>query len=462
MNNSSKKSSNHSSWRAKFKDKKQEIAHQSSSFEQKIGHLFAIITNGFDKFLFNRKYSKLVAFVVALLLFSVVNFQDISKLYASTLKASRTINDVKVVARYNTDNFEISGLPAKASVILSGDATNLSGANIANGNVLADLTDLSEGEHMVHLKTEGYSDNLETVVNPTTVMVTLKKKTTQSFDVSYDFINIAKMDSKLSLGIPQLENTKVNIRASKDTLDSIAFVKALIDVSNKKETFTQEARLVAYNSLGKPVQADIVPSTVSVKVPVTSNHKTVPIVVRVSGDLPNNKAVEMVQIDQQTVTIYGNEKVLNDVNQVVVTLNGETLSQDATILRSLSLPKGISSASLKQVSMNVKLGNLVTKTLGNVTINYRNNVRNYKVIQPNNKMTTSVILKGTQANVDAIKAEDIYVYIDMENAKPGLQDFDLNIDKNINTLVSYQLVEKKYSLNVLGENSSNKIGENND
>ena len=50
----------------------------------------------------------------------------------------------------------------------------------------------------------------------------------------------------------------------------------------------------------------------------------------------------------------------------------------------------------------------------------------------------------------------------MENAKPGLQEFDLNIDKNINTLVSYQLVEKKYSLNVLGENSSNKIGENND
>lgn len=460
MNEKKDKSSTRSGWSKKWREKSQQLSHQSSSFEQKIAHFLSAIASGFDRFLFNKKHSRLVAFVLALLLFSLVNFQDISKLYASTLKTSRTINDVKVVANYNSDNFEISGLPEKATVILSGDATSLSGTNVTGGSVVANLSDLSEGEHTVRLKTEGYGENLDSVVDPTTVVVTLKKKTTQSFDLSYDFINTSKMDSKLSLGIPELENTKVNVRASKDTLDSIAFVKALIDVSNQKATFTQDARLVAYDSSGKPVKADIVPETVSVKVPITSTSKTVPIAIQVSGDLPNKKAIESIQMDQQTVTIFGNEKILSGIEQVVVNVNGESLKEDSTILRPLTLPTGVSSASITQISMNVKLGELVTRTIENVPINYRNNVNNYKASQPNNKTTTSVLIKGTQTNVDAVQVDGIYVYIDMTNAKPGLQDFDLKIDQPTNSLVMYQLTEMKYNLNVLGETNQTKTGEN--
>lgn len=434
-----------------LKEKKKSLSNHSNTYGKKIGKILSAISSGFDRFLFNTRHTRLVSFSMALLLFSLVNLNDISKLYASTLKTSRTVSGVKVVANYNRDNFELSGLPTTAKVILSGDATSLSGANVANGNVVANLSNLGEGQHTIRLKTEGYGDNLDAVVDPTTVVVTLKKKTTKAFDISYDFINTSKMDPKLSLGSPELSKNKVNVRASKDTLDSIAFVKAFIDVSGKSKTFTQEARLVAYNSKGQPVEADIIPQTVSVKVPITDNHKTVPIRLKVNGNIPNNKAIESVQMAQETVTIYGSESVLETIEQIEVTVNAENLTEDATILRPLDLPAGVSSASLEQVSMNIKLGDMVSRKIENIPINYRNNTSGYKVSQANQKKTTSVIIKGTANHVNQVKAEDIYVYIDLANAKPGLQDFELKVDPPKNKLVNYQLTESRYNLNVIGE-----------
>lgn len=64
-------------------------------------------------------------------------------------------------------------------------------------------------------------------------MVTIKKKVTTQFDLSYDFINTDKLDNIYILGEPQFERRKSMSGPLPNTLDSIAFVKALIDVSGK-------------------------------------------------------------------------------------------------------------------------------------------------------------------------------------------------------------------------------------
>ena len=43
-------------------------------------------------------------------------------------------------------------------------------------------------------------------------------------------MNRSNMDSIYDLGEPELEQGEVHVRASAETLDSIAYVKALIDV----------------------------------------------------------------------------------------------------------------------------------------------------------------------------------------------------------------------------------------
>ena len=437
------------------------IAEQSKkvkrTYEKMEDFLFRVLrafSTFLDKVLFNEKYSKVVSLVLAVLLYAIVNYNALSTSFQSSLRYSKTLSDVTVLAKYNSDTFEISGLPEKVDVILTGDAANVtSAANAENGTVICDLDGLTEGEHEIKLTTEGYGNNVNVVVNPTNVNVVMKKKTTRQFDISYDFINQDKMEQIYSAGTPEFEYTKINVRASKDTLDSIAFVKALIDVSGQSADFEQDAVLVAYDSSGKPVNADIVPNTVHVKVPVTSPNKSVNIQVQVSGEVPDGKAIDSITMDQQTVTIYGSETTLANIDQVVVTLDAGTLTKDSTVLRPIVLPAGVTSATNTQVTMNITLADAEEKTIDDIPINVINNHKHYKASQPDNKTTTSVTVKGTKNNIDKLAADDINVYIDMKDVQPGLQKFALQIEQPKDGFVVYTLNESEYELNVLGETS---------
>ncbi len=444
---------------------KTELANRIAEQSEKMSQTYQNLESGFmrrfrwfssmiDKVLFTQKHSKLVALLLAVLLYGVVNYNSVSSLYTSTMKSAKDRSDVAISVRYNSDTFEISGMPAAADIVIYGDAANVNNAfNSDTGKVVADLEGLTEGEHNIKLKTEGFGDNVTVAVNPSNVLVTLKKKTTRQYDISYDFINMDQMDDIYSASTPLFDTTKVNVRASKDTLDSIAFVKVLIDVSGQSSDFEQDAKLVAYDSKGYPVSADIVPETVHVNVPITSPSKSVPIEVQVTGSAPEGMGIDTIALDQQSVTIYGTEDTLDAISSVLVTVDASTITKDSTILRPIVLPAGVSKSSITQVTMNVVLGESVTRTIDNVKIYYRNNTKKYKASQPDNKTTTSITVTGTAANVNSITADDITVYVDMSMAAPGLQEFPLQVDQSEDGMVVYALTETSYTLNVLGEST---------
>ncbi len=438
----------------KIANQSKKVANTYQHVEDLLLRIIRWFSTFIDKTLFNTRYSKLVSLILAILMYTMVNFDSSTSLYTTPLNYSKDLNDVTVTAKYNSDTFELTGLPTTANITISGDASSVTSAVNSKGTIVANLEGLTEGTHAVKLTTEGYGDSVSAKIDPSVVYVTLKKKTTQQFDISYDFINQDKMDSIYSVGTPEFEYQKVNVRASKDTLDSIAFVKTLIDLKGQTADFTQEAKLIAYDVNGQPVNADIVPSTITVTVPVTSPNKVVPIEVEVTGEVPDGQAISSIEMDQQTVTIYGSENVLSEVDKVVVTLNASTITKDSTLLRPLALPTGVNSSSVNQITLNVTLGEGVTKTINDVKISYINNVNNYKASQADNKTTTSVTVFGTEENIANITADDINVYIDMSDAKPGVVEFPLQIDQPQGGLVKYSLSESTYTLNILGETES--------
>lgn len=443
-------------------DQSQRVASTYQHMEEGLMRGLRWFSTVIDKTLFNQKYTKVIALILACFMYMIVNHNTNASLYTTTLKSSKLLKGVSVSAKYNSDTFELSGLPERADVILIGDASSVTAAANSKGSVIANLEGLTEGTHQVKLVTEGYGDSITTTVDPSSSVITLKKKTTQQFELGYDFINEDKLDLIYSIGVPQFEYQKVNVRASKDTLSSIAFVKALIDVGNQTADFTQEAKLVAYDANGQPVKADIVPATIKVTVPITSPNKTVPVVVEVTGEVPDRKAISAISLDQQTVTVYGSESALSQIDKVVVTLNASTITKDSTVLRPITLPAGINSSNINQVTLNVTLGEGTKKTLHNVKINYKNNFNNYKANQPQNKTTTTVNVYGTEENIEAITEQDVYVYVDMKDAKPGLQQFQLQVDQPEGGLVRYALVESTYTLNVLGEQNDNQTDDRRD
>ena len=450
---------------------KTELANRIAKQSKKVASTYEHLENGFfkiirifsswiDHVIFNPKYTKIVALCLAILLYITVNINNDDSIFASPLQSSKDISNLSVSAIYNSDVFELSGLPESVNVTVTGDSANVTSAVNMGGYIIANLEGLTEGTNQVKLTSEGFNSNVNIKIDPSNAVVTLKKKTTRQFDISYDFINLDKMENIYSLGTPVFEYAKVNVRASKETLDSITFVKALIDVTNVTGEFTQKAKIVAYDKNGQPVNADIVPDEISVTVPVSSPNKVVPIEVEINGTLPDNLAIDSISMDQKSVTIYASESVLSKIDKVVVTLDASTISKDTTILRPISLPSGVNSSNVNQLTLDIKVKEAVTKVIDNVNIYYRNNTNNYKFTPVDGKTTTSVEVSGTLENVESITADDIYVSFDMGNARPGVQEFTLSVDQPSSSLVKYILKDATYSVNVLGETTETTEDDN--
>lgn len=389
-----------------------------------------------DKLFFSSKYMVLFAFFLACLMYLLVNFN--SESIKSVLSSSKTISSVPVTVRYNSESFEVSGVPSVCDVIITGDAANVNNAANRSGYCLINLEGYTEGQHLVDIVPTGFGDNVSSVSNPSQAQITLKRKTTAQFDISYDFINLNNLDSRYILGTPEFEilNGKVNIRASQDTLDSIALVKALIDVSGKTEDFVVDAPLAAYNSKGQLVNADIVPSTVKATVKVSSPHKTVPIVLNISGEAPNGYSLDSVVMDHQSTEIYANESILAGINEVTVKLDLSTISGDTDVIQPVILPNGVSASDVTMVSIKATLSETVTKELNNVPIVYRNNANGLVASQVSTTLAT-VTVSGTANTIQSVSASDIVIYVDVEGLEAGTYDLPLAIQKVTNTYCSF-------------------------
>lgn len=426
------------------------VARSYARFENALFKVVMVFSSFIDKILFNRHYSKVVALVLALLMYMTVNAGSMLQL-SSGITSSKSASGVPVTVLYNDETFELSGMPDSVDVTFTGDATSVTSAANADGRIVADLEGLTEGTHNVRLTADGYGNNVDIKIDPSNVTVTLKEKTTRQFDLSYDLVNQDEMEDIYSVGMPEFEYSRINVRASSDKLDSIAFVKALIDVSGQTSDFEQDAGLVAYDANGQVVDATIIPDTVHVKVPVSSPSKMVAIHVEVTGEMAEEQAIESISMDQESATLYGPEDILSAIEYVTVTLDASSITKDSTILRPVTLPAGVSSSSVSQVTLSVRLGERTSRTISDVPITYRNNTNNYRATQAENKTTTSVTVYGTENNIKDITADDITVYIDMQNAQPGSSVFALQVEQPTDGLVRYELDETEYQLNIIGE-----------
>ena len=408
---------------------KVELAKKIANQSKKVTNAYTI-SSLIDRLFFSRKYLIVVSLVLAILLYLSVNISD-SNGFNTPLLSAKTISGLTVNARYNSESFEISGLPTTCEVVLTGDAANVNNAASRRG--------YTEGTHSIKLEAYGYGDNVTATVTPTEAVVTLKRKTTRQFTLGYEYINQNSLDSRYTLGTPVFaDGNVVNIRASEDTLNSIAFVKALIDVSNQSSDFKVEAPLVAYDEQGQVVNAEIVPSTVTASVTVSSPHKTVPIVLNVTGEMEEGLAIDSVQMDHQTTTIYAPESVLAGITSVEVTLDASTLTRNSEIVVPITLPNGVNSSDVTRVNLTVTVSPEESKVLENVPIIYRNNNQGYGA-QDASLTSVNVTVSGSANNIANVTANDIVVFFDVAGLEPGTYDLPLQIEQNTSNFITCSL-----------------------
>ena len=369
-------------------------------------------------------------------------------------------NEAEIIANqpvkvlYNQEAYVVEGLVDTVDIILTGNKSAIYLAKqLGEHEVVLDISDYKPSDTPYRVKLT-YNQSVESIkykLDPTYLTVTIKKKVSEQFAISYELLNESKLNEKLSVENVELSKSEVVVKGSEEALDNIATIKALVDLKNPEYTDagtyeTENIPLAAYDEAGNLLKnVEIVPSTVSATITLDTYKATVPIKVLTTGSLAPGKAISSVTIngvENYSVDIYGEKSAIDSITSVYVTidLNAFGNSNSKTYNVNVTKPNGVRSISVADAKINVTLGDERQKTLNIAAISNKNLDENLKVNLTDNN-AISVQVKGVQSVIDNITEENISAYVDLSGYTVGDYEVDLKIESD-DPRVSYVVTNK--------------------
>ncbi|MGG3467371.1 CdaR family protein [Neobacillus pocheonensis] len=385
-----------------------------------------------DKLMDNRWFIKILALLLAILLYSTVPNKEnkLTDINVPSESTSATIKDIPVNVYYDTENLVVSGIPNTVSITIKGPKTHVQSTSaLKNFEVYVDLTEAKIGKQKVKLKVKDLSDKLKATIKPATVTVNVQEKITKEFKVEAEF-NPSQVEEGYSVGLPVVEPNKVKITGAKSVIDRIAYVKATLEEKNKlKETITKEAHVQVLDKDLNKLDAVVAPETVKVTIPIKNNSKTVPINIIKKGTPQAGITIDTMDLDVKEATIIGPEDILKDTDSVRVEVDVSKITENTTLNLPVIISNGITKVTPQMVKVTVLVKKQEEKTVSGIPLKIHGLSDPYtaEINDPTNQLI-NLIVNGPSSMVDGLGPEDFNVYIDLTNLDEGSHEVNIHID----------------------------------
>lgn len=391
-----------------------------------------LINSILDKMLQSTLSVKVLSLLLAgLLVFTVSGSLD--NLFSSPT-AGDYIDSIPIEVEGLDDDFVVAGIPKTASVGLIGSSLDIYAAKLSkNYEIYADLSGLGEGEQTVTLKARNFPSNLEVLIMPQTVTITISQKVTKTFDLGYKFSNEDMLDKKYSVSVDSIEHESVEVRGSQDNIDKIYEVAAIIDLEGVEDSFTQDCKVKAFDRSGEQLDVEIIPSTVKAYCSVSSYSKTVPLVPEYTGNTIEGYAVDSVEFKKTEVKIYGDEKQLKDIDDIKVKIDISDLAANRNY-KDLKLikPTGVNKMSFNTVDGSVIIVEAISRVFENIEIGVINGEKSN--VRFNDTSTVAIQVSGKAEKINALTEDDIEAYIDIEGLEKGRHEVQVDVELSDKTM----------------------------
>ncbi len=380
--------------------------------------------SGFDKFLNNSNTLIYLSLILAFGAFYVIDRKVIDLSDTEAL----VLSNQPIKAEYNEEAYVVEGIPSSADIILMGRKSDLYLAEqLGDHQLTLDLTDLSEGPQKVDIKYNNPINSLGFKVDPSRVTLVIYPKVSESKTLTTDILNTDKLGSTLVISNVELDRDEVIIKSYKEKLEKVASVKALVDVNalnaTAAGTYTLEnVKLIAYDEKGTEIKdIEIVPETVTATVTVTSPSKVVPIKIVPVGEVASGSAINTINSNVNTITLYGEDSVLDAIDEIKVEINVNGLSEDKTYQETIIKPTGIRSMSNTNVTIKVTMEKETSKEFTGIPIQFENlDSSKYRALAKTAEETkVDVVVKGVKSILNKLSADDIKAYVDLSDLSEG-------------------------------------------
>lgn len=409
------------------------------------------ISSNLEKWLMQKTVLLFLSLLLAIGVFIMVD----QKLIVFTESSAEIISDLAVDVIYNEEAYVVEGIPETVDLTLIGKRSDLIFAKQAsNHQVTVDLTGLTPGTHRVSIEYKQALPSITHSVNPSVATVVIYPKLSEIKPLLVDILNQEALSERFVISNLQVETDTVIVKGAEKDLETVAVVKALVDLNNLTSTDVGEVVLknnpiVAYNSQGQIVEVEIEPHQVEATMRVESPNKEVPIRVKPVGEVDFGKAIKTIELSENMVEIFGSEDALENINYVEVEIDVENLAEDREFRVDLRTPLGVRAMSLSSVTVNITLDQAVERELSGINIEYRNLEPGY-IVQGLSESDVRVVvgLQGVRSVVDDITNEDVRAFLDLAGLEPGEHEVEVKVE-GTDVRVNYVSKTRRVSIKIV-------------
>ncbi|MCL1632129.1 CdaR family protein [Sporolactobacillus sp. CPB3-1] len=408
-----------------------------------------------DKLLNNNWFVKIVSFVMALMLYAIVSAGEgtsptsTPSSIAVHPEQQSTVVTENLAVKYDENKYVVSGAPQTVNVRLSGSNESILKAKLpSTKSAFIDLTNMKPGTYDARVQTRGFPSGLNVQPSPKTVRVTIQKKTSKELPVAIDVLNKDNLADGYSVGDPVMDTKTVTVTGGEDTVDSIAFVKGVIDVKDANATVNKKVSLHAYNNDGDQVNVKISPSSAHVRVPINKLAKQLSIKAVTTGTPAEGYSVSSVDLSAETVTVSASDSAALDqitaLEPLSVSVDG--LKKDKRFSVSVPVPAGVSKVNPEKIEVTVHIAKETaasssessdsgsgsgtdeqTKELTNIPIKITG-LKDGLNADFDKEDHVSVSVTGPSRDIDQLSKSDVQAEVDLSGLDAGKHQVAVAVD----------------------------------
>ncbi|WP_100406039.1 CdaR family protein [Bacillus solitudinis] len=388
-----------------------------------------------DRLFNSHWFVKIISFFIALMLFTMVNLDNISSqpgVLPSISNGSYTLEEVELTVLYDDENYAVTDKTEHVQVNIRGPQSVITYFQLIRPTyeVFVDVTEREEGVHTLSVQHRGFPSELTVSIVPQFVRVELQEKQTTSLPVDVELINAEQVEEGYTVGTPIVTPMNVEVTAAREIIASVASAKAYVNVAGANKGIEEAVPVKLYDDNGDELQLNVDPSIVDVRVPVTSPNKSVPVKVSREGSLREGLSVDSITVEPNSVTIYGPSEVIDDINILEgVIINLDEVTESQTLEVPLPVPRGVENIDPEVVKVHVTVSEEQSIVWTDIPIEIIGSTDSFDVsFAEGQSDQTSVTILGSKTLLDKLTLDDMQAFIDISEESVGEQEVPIQFN----------------------------------
>lgn len=376
------------------------------------------------------------------------------------IKEQKITVPVNIVNKESMNELELALMPKEVNtvtLIIKGNVKDIYSVKAEDFKVEADLNSfgLKKGENKIPVKVKKSPGSIK-IVNEENLWtkITLDKLKSNTVPIKIKVTGTPK-DGYAALN-PIIKEETATIYGTETYINKVKEVVGKCNIDGKSSEIKTNISLQAKTYDGDIInEVSVEPSKVYVKIPLT-RIKRVPVNMRLSEDISNNKNIESITPLQSEVEISGEEEVIQNIKYIdteMININSIKIGQE-NIESNLVVPKGVILVSGNNtIKLKVKFKVIedkkedeknkdkdkeenkedkIIEKKATKDINIINEPKDKEVLLSQSNVTIN--MKGNKDVIDKINVDNIKCYVDLKNVSLGENIVKVIVDMGDNKI----------------------------